>query len=268
MTQPVLICRPGERGETLANALRATGTPVESMEVMALEALPEDPTMRSVWLDIDQYDKVIVVSPFAAQCLSDALDRYWPQLPVGIDYYSVGSATADILFDQLGVRVRIPPAASGQKGVENEHGENTSEALLSLASLRDVTHQRILLVAGEGGRTLLADTLLERGAQVTRIAVYRRVFRPPSAAMQARLATGDYRALIVTSGELLEHLAKWCDQAALNQPLIVSSHRLATLAGTLGFCDLKVASGATPAALAATLKRSCNPKGADVDQGT
>ncbi|RUR31255.1 uroporphyrinogen-III synthase [Vreelandella nanhaiensis] len=268
MTSPVLICRPGERGEALANALRATGTPVESLEVMALEALPESPAMRIAWLDIDQYDKVIVVSPFAAQCLSNALDRYWPQLPVGIDYYSVGSATAEILFDQLGVRVRIPPAASGQKGAVNEHGENTSEALLSLASLRDVAHQRILLVAGEGGRTLLADTLIERGAQVRRVAVYRRVFQPPSAAMQARLTTGDYQALIVTSGELLEHLAKWCDQAALNQPLIVSSHRLATLAGTLGFCDLKVASGATPAALAATLERSCNPKGADVDQGT
>lgn len=268
MTAPVLICRPGGRGEALAQALRATGALVESLEVMALEALPEDPVMRRAWLDIDQYDKVVVISPFAAHCLSDALDRYWPQLPVGIDYYSVGSATAEVLFDQLGIRVRIPPAGADKPGTESEHGDNTSEALLSLASLRDVTQQRILLVAGEGGRTLLAETLANRGAEVTRIAVYRRVFRPPSAAIQARLATGDYQALIVTSGELLEHLAKWCDQAALNQPLIVSSHRLATLAGTLGFCDLKVASGATPAALAATLERSCNPKGADVDQGT
>ncbi len=268
MTQPVLICRPGARGDALASLLRTGGAEVEALDVMALEALPEDSATRSVWLNIDQYDKIVVISPFAAECLSEALDRYWPQLPVGIDYYSVGSATASILFDQLGVRVRIPPAASLKASAESERGENTSEALLTLASLKNVSHQRILLVAGEGGRTLLADTLAERGAMVTRLAVYRRVLSPPSAAMQARLRAGDYRALIVTSGELLEHLAKWCDQAALNQPLIVSSHRLATLAGTLGFSDLKVASGATPAALAATLERSCNPKGADVDQGT
>lgn len=259
MTQPVLICRPGERGEALAAALRAQGAWVKPLDVMQLEALPEAPAQRRIWLDIDQYHKIVVVSPFAAECLSEALERYWPQLPVGIDYYSVGSATAYTLHNLLGVRVHIPSPASG---------EDTSEALLALASLKALTHQRVLLVAGEGGRTLLTETLEARGAQVTRVEVYRRVYQPPSAAMQQRLLVGDYRALIVTSSELLEHLAKWCNQAALNQPLIVSSHRLATLAGKLGFCDLKVASGATPAALVAALDRSCNPKGADVDQGT
>ena len=250
MNQPVLICRPGERGQALADALRERHDWVEYLDVMRLEALPEAAAQRQIWLDIDQYHKIVVVSPFAAHCLSEALDRYWPQLPVGIDYYSVGRATASILSDQLGVKVRIPPP---------HRGEDTSEALLSLASLRQLAHQRVLLVAGEGGRTLIADTLTARGAQVTRLAVYRRVYQPPLPALRERLHGGDYRALIVTSGELLEYLAKWCGPAALNQPLIVSSHRLATLAGKLGFCDLKVASGATPAALVAALDRSCNP---------
>ncbi|MGO2054086.1 MAG: uroporphyrinogen-III synthase [Halomonadaceae bacterium] len=258
MNQPVLICRPGERGEVLAAALRERGESVESLNVMQLEALPENPELRRIWLDIDQYHKVIVISPFAAMCLSEALDRYWPQLPIGTDYYSVGSATASTLYEQLGVRVHLPlPTA----------GEDTSEALLALASLQQLDHQRILLVAGEGGRRLLAETLTERGAQVTRAAVYRRTLQPLSAALQTRLFSANYRALIVTSSELLEHLAKWCNQAALNQPLIVSSRRLATLAGILGFSDLKVASGATPAALIAALE-TCDPQGADVDQGT
>ncbi|MDN3560400.1 uroporphyrinogen-III synthase [Vreelandella neptunia] len=258
MSQPVLICRPGERGEALAAALRERGENVESLNVMQLEALPETPEMRRIWLDIDQYHKIIVISPFAATCLSEALDRFWPQLPIGIDYYSVGSATAATLYDQLGVRVHVPDLSAG---------EDTSEALLALASLQQLAHQRILLVAGEGGRPLLADTLAERGALVTRAAVYRRRFQPLAPMLQTRLSSGNYRALIVTSSELLEHLAKWCNQAALNQPLIVSSRRLATLAGILGFCDLKVASGATPAALIAALE-TCDPQGADVDQGT
>ena len=258
MSQPVLICRPGERGEALAAALRAQGERVETLDVMQLEPLPEDPAMRRIWLDIDQYHKIVVVSPFAAMCLSESLDRFWPQLPVGIDYYSVGSATAATLYDQLGVRVHVPSPSAG---------EDTSEALLALASLQQLDNQRILLVAGEGGRTLLAETLATRGANITRVAVYRRTLHPPAPAQQTCLFSGNYRALIVTSSELLEHLAKWCNQAALNQPLIVSSRRLATLAGILGFCNLKVASGATPAALIAALE-TCDSQGADVDQGT
>ena len=258
MSQPVLICRPGERGEALAAALRERGESVESLDVMELQALPETTDTRQIWLDIDQYHKIIVISPFAAVCLSEALDRYWPQLPIGIDYYSVGRATAATLHEQLGVRVHVPPPSAG---------EDTSEALLALASLQRLSHQRILLVAGEGGRTLLAESLAERGAKVTRVAVYRRTYYPLAPTLQTRLSSGNYRALIVTSSELLEHLAKWCNQAALNQPLIVSSRRLATLAGILGFCDLKVASGATPAALIAALE-TCDPQGADVDQGT
>lgn len=256
MSQPVLICRPGERGEALAAALHAQGESVESLNVMQLEPLPEDPLMRRTWLDIDQYHKIVVISPFAAVCLGEALDRFWPQLPVGIDYYSVGSATASTLYNQLGIRVHVPLSTAG---------EDTSEALLALASLQQLDHQRILLVAGEGGRPLLAETLIERGAKVTRVAVYRRRFQPLAPDLQARLFSGNYRALIVTSSELLEHLAKWCNQASLNQPLIVSSRRLATLAGILGFCDLKVASGATPAALIAALE-TCETQ--DVDQGT
>ncbi|QNI04527.1 uroporphyrinogen-III synthase [Halomonas sp. SH5A2] len=247
MTLPVLITRPGARGTVLAEALRREGVSVEALDVMQLQALPEDAAMRQVWLDIDQYHKVVVVSPFAAGCLSEALDRYWPQLPVGIDYYSVGQSTAALLYDQLGVRVHVPP---------QREGEDTSEALLRLASLQMLSHQRVLIVAGEGGRPLLADTLAERGAQVTPLAVYQRRLLTPSGPVKTRLAAGDYRALIVTSGELLEHLAKWCQPKALNQPLIVSSRRLATLAERLGFCAPIVASGATPPALIAALART------------
>ncbi len=256
-SRPVLITRPGERAGPLAEAIEARGLPVARLEVMRLEPLAETPAARSTWLDVDQFDKVVVVSPFAAECLVDALDRYWPQLPVGIDYYAVGASTAAALHHHLGVRVRVPPPDSG---------EDTSEALLRLASLRALDGQRVLLVAGEGGRPLLADTLEARGATVTRLAVYRRRLLDPAPPLQARLAEGDFRALVVSSGEILEYLARWCTGAALNQPLIVSSARLATLAGKLGFRAPVVARGATPTALATAVADACDPQEADVDQ--
>ncbi|MBB3190239.1 uroporphyrinogen-III synthase [Halomonas cerina] len=252
---PVLITRPGKRARALAAAIEAHGFRVVRLEPLELVPLPETPAMRMAWLDLDQFRRVVVVSPFAAECLADALDRYWPQLPVGVDYYAVGAATAATLHHHLGVRVHVPPA----------DGEDTSEALLALPSLKAPAGERVLLVAGEGGRSLLADTLAARGARLTRLAVYRRVTRPPSPADRQRLEAGAYRALVVSSGEILEHLARWCTEAALNQPLIVSSRRLATLAGQQGFRFPVVASGATPVALAAAVARAGDPEEADVD---
>ncbi|WP_458526661.1 uroporphyrinogen-III synthase [Onishia taeanensis] len=281
----VLITRPGERAARLATAISAVGAAPEPLAVMRLEALPETPEQRSLWLDIDQFRRVVVVSPFAADCLVDALDRYWPQLPVGVDFYAVGAATAAILHERLGVRVHVPDpmramagrgSGESQSGAEGEshavsQGQDaqargdTSEALLALPSLQVLNEQKVLVVAGEGGRPLLADTLAARGARLTRLAVYRRVLLPPDASMQQRLTTGDYAALVVSSGEILEHLAGWCQPAALNQPLIVSSQRLVTLAGSLGFANCRVAAGATPDALAAEVARACHLDGADVD---
>lgn len=251
----VLITRPGERARPLRQALEARGAEVESLEAMRLEALPESPATRQAWLDFDHYHRVVVISPFAAECLVEGLDRYWPQLPLGPRFYAVGTGTARVLHDGLGVRVHLPPA---------EHGD-TSEALLRLPSLQHLDDQRVLLVAGEGGRTLLADSLAQRGARLTRLALYRRVLVTPAGAVSDRLAQGDFCALVVTSGELLEHLAGWCSKAALNQPLIVSSQRLATLAHTLGYLRPLVAQGATPAALTAAVANVCNLDGADHD---
>ncbi|WP_275576186.1 uroporphyrinogen-III synthase [Aquitalea magnusonii] len=50
-----------------------------------------------------------------------------------------------------------------------------SEALLALPQLADVAGQHWLIVRGQGGRALLADTLCARGAQVSLAEVYQRV---------------------------------------------------------------------------------------------
>ncbi|WP_417329418.1 uroporphyrinogen-III synthase [Halomonas cupida] len=254
MSTPVLITRPGTRARALADAIEARGLPVVQLELMAHEDVPETAQMRAIWLDIDHFHKVVVISPTAAEHLIAALDRYWPQLPQGLNLYAVGSATASVLHQALGVRVRVPSP---------EAGEETSEALLELGSLRQLAHQRVLLVAGEGGRSLLGDSLAQRGATVTRVEVYRRRLLTPSSEAKVMLDQAHYRALVVSSGEILEHLARWCSQTAFDQPLVVSSQRLARLAEKLGFRVPVVASGATPAALAAAVARASDPKDAE-----
>ena len=61
----VLITRPGERARHLAAAIAATGATPEPLEVMRLEALPETPEQRSLWLNIDEFRRVVVVSGLA-----------------------------------------------------------------------------------------------------------------------------------------------------------------------------------------------------------
>lgn len=78
-----------------------------------------------------------------------------------------------------------------------------SEALLALPELGAVRGQRILIVRGEGGRTLLADTLAARGAQVDHAVVYRRLPLPPDL---AALRQSGAITFVITSSEALRVL--------------------------------------------------------------
>ncbi|MGM8851911.1 uroporphyrinogen-III synthase [Salinicola halophyticus] len=253
----VLLTRPGPRGAVLARALREAGYDPVALDVLRFETLVLSASGRAALLDLDQFQGVIVVSPQAATCLAEAIASYWPQLPQGLRFYAIGEATAQTLHAELGVPAVIPSRAGGED----------SEALLAVASLRAVAGKRLLLARGEEGRELLRERLRERGAEVEALALYRRRYHPPSSPAKTWLTEGDFAALVVTSGEILQHLVTWCGQVALNQPLIVSSQRLATLAGTLGFGSPHVASGASPAALSAEIRAVLDSRGATFDQG-
>ncbi|WP_246116476.1 MULTISPECIES: uroporphyrinogen-III synthase [Cobetia] len=256
----VLTTRPGSRGAVLDAMLTEAGCRVECLELMALEPLPATQAMRQAIIDADLFQGVVVISPQAASCLAEWLEDWWPQLPQGINFYAVGAATAEVLHARLGVRVRVPPRVT-----RGEHAEadapvgTTSEALLSLPSLQHLEGQRWLLAAGEGGRPLLGDTLEARGAQLTRIELYRRLPLVLSPQQAGRLAAGAYDAMVVTSNELLETVLTSVTTRSLYQPLIVSSNRLATLAYAHGFERVTVAEDASPGALTQAVLRACTP---------
>ncbi|WP_419307328.1 uroporphyrinogen-III synthase [Chromohalobacter israelensis] len=235
----IVVTRPGEGGWRLVDALSTAGFEAVHPTLMTLQPLAADEVERGAVLDFDLYDVVVVTSPFAAECLDEWLDRYWPQLPQGPRFYAVGASTAATLHRTLGIKAKVPDPARG----------TTSEALLAMRSLTRLDGQRALIVGGAGGRQVMAEALEARGARVAKLALYRRVYTAPDEVTVDWLASGAFTAMIVTSGELLEHLVSWCGQAALNKPLIVSSQRLATLADTMGFASPHVASGATPDAL-------------------
>jgi uroporphyrinogen-III synthase len=112
--------------------------------------------------------------------------------------------------------------------------------LLATDALQHAACKRILIVRGEGGRELLAETLKQRGARVEYAEVYRR--RIASASLNELLPPAQrdtINIIIVTSNEILSTLV---DMAKgdyrtwlLRTPLAVIGMRTAALARELGF---------------------------------
>ena len=50
--------------------------------------------VKNIILDIDQYACAIFVSQNAVAYGCEWLDRYWPELPVGLTFLAVGATTA------------------------------------------------------------------------------------------------------------------------------------------------------------------------------
>ena len=169
----------------------------------------------------------------------------------------MGAGTAQVLNDYLephGVRVCYP--ANG----------DDSEALLALPELQQALATpapRVLILRGEGGRELLAETLRERGVTVDYLELYRRVLPdyPPAALLQ-RVRGERLNALLVSSAQGLEHLqqlagADWAELARL--PLLVPSPRVAELARAAGALHPIDCRGASAAAVLAALRASAPP---------
>ena len=123
----------------------------------------------------------------------DRIQDYWPQLPAQQRYWAVGERTAQVL------------EAAGLD-VERPERDMSSEGLLALPGLKQVQGQRTLIVRGEGGRQLIAETLRARGASVDSLCCYRRV--PVSHRADdvvARVEPADL--IMISSGEGLELLS-------------------------------------------------------------
>ncbi len=224
----ILICRPEPEASRLASAFQAAGAEVRVLPLIAREPLPETPERRTTLLNLDEFSHIIAVSPYAARLLMDAIDTWWPQLPVGLRWYAVGAGTAAELA-RHGLPVRRP--AQGW----------TSEALLQLPSLNRVEGDRVLLARGDSGRELIRDTLTDRGARVTVLPLYRR-YCPDYPAAELDRALGAFApdAVIALSGETLNNLIALCAKRGHNlydRLLIVPADRVADHARSQGFAS-------------------------------
>ncbi len=233
----VLVTRPAGQAEPLCRLIEAAGGHAIRFPLLAIEPLP------AVALAWEDYDLALFVSRNAVELAAQA----YPPPPEGVMLAAVGKGTAAALEQQWG-RAPLRPDAGFD-----------SEALLAHTNLRQVDGKRILILRGEGGRELLADTLRERGATVEYRELYRRTAPPLDGQLPLQaVAAGELQLLLITSGEALQHLSALyggqVPQALGELPLLVVSERLAALAREQGFQTVRVAPEPGDAGLLAGLK--------------
>lgn len=189
----IVVTRPSGQAETLLALIRQAGG--EPLEIPALEIrdVRDLAPFNSVIERLDSLDMAIFVSRNAVRKAFALMGaRTWPaQLRVA----AVGNGSRE----ELG--------AHGITDVIAPSGQADSEALLALQEFAAVAGKRIAIFRGEGGRTLLGDTLTARGALVEQAPCYRRA-RPAQSAAQLAAAweRGRVDAVTVTSGDGLANL--------------------------------------------------------------
>ena len=222
----VLVCRPRPEGERLAGQLARAGASVRLFPLLERSELPETASQRTLVQNLDQFQHVIAVSPHAARLLLARIDTWWPQFPVGLHWYGVGTGTAATLS-----AAGLTPEASTE-GFTSEH-------LLQLPGLQTPRGEKVLIARGEGGRELIRDTLTERGADVHELPLYRRQCPAWSAAdIRSHLDQFAPEAIVVLSGETLNNLIALGENSDHNLRqclLVVPVERVAALARQAGF---------------------------------
>lgn len=222
----IVVTRPKEQAENLAQLISAAGGRPILFPVLEILDVSDLNPLHQVIKELDQYHAAIFISPTAVSKAMNLIkaQRDWPQqLPV----FAVGRGSKKAL-EHFGVdKVQIPPARSD------------SEALLELPELQNMQNKRVVIFRGDGGREVLGDELIKRGAQLTYAECYRR--SKPNVAAGALLyhwARNELDAVTVTSSEGLHNLfdlvGKLGQQWLKKTPVFVTHPRVAAIAQELG----------------------------------
>ena len=247
----VVVTRPARQAGPFVAMLRDAGADAILLPAIEIEPLELDAASRPALVP-DNFDWTVYTS-------ANAVAWSLPQLPrpARTRVAALGRATARAL-DEQGIRGDAVP-----------QGASDSEGLLALGAFADLRGQRILIVKGAGGRTLLRDELARRGAELVLCEVYRR--RPAAtdpAALEALRSAGGHARLIVavTSGEVLGALLEAAPDDRLptlrDATLLVPGERVAASARSLGWRGpLVVAPSAEDGVMLATLARQSGRAG-------
>ena len=248
-----MITRPAHQASNLVEGIALAGGEsflFPTLNIIAAESSAEN---EAIVQKINQYDIIIFISPNAVEHGLNLIQKK-AALSKNTQLATIGQGSARALKSKLGVLPDISP-----KDTFN------SEGLLDTTELRHVEDKNILIIRGNGGRTLLKETLetLEkRGAHVEYLNAYQRV-KPvtDTSELELYLQNNKIAAIVITSGQSLKNLVELTPSSVMKQllkvPLLLINKRLIDIAKKAGFTsDITIATEASDDSIINGLKDS------------
>lgn len=245
----ILVCRPEPSASDLCKVLESVGAKVLPFPCLKIEPLELAADSKTLIYDLDQFEKVIVVSQHAAERIAQEVDALWPQKPHAQLWFAIGRKTAQVL-SQNGFNTYQPDS------------DLNSEALLACPDLADVKGQKILIAKGLGGRSKLEQGLRDRGARVSTLDLYRRI-EISYEGQDIRAALSDFtpHVCIALSAETVDALYTLAQQENLDisgLALVVPSTRVAKHAKMKSFKQCIVSKDLRPIDLIKTIANNAH----------
>lgn len=244
----VVVMRPLHQAQPLLHAISQLGYEAISLPTLTITPITPSPQSVEQWCHhLHEADVIIVSSQNAILCaplpVLDALKSTKAKV------VTIGQATTNLLKAN-GVSVFFTPLPGSD-----------SEALLTNSFLQtnEIANKNVVLLAGLGGREVLAETLAKRGALIHWVKVYQQL--RPSLALEPMLSSwvlfGKPFCFIATSLNSLDHFLNSVPAEHLawlrQQAFIVVSERIAQAAIKWEIQHIFVAKGAHQEQLCATL---------------
>lgn len=230
----IAITRPQEQSGRLAALIEAAGAEALVFPVIEIAPLEDDSPLRALAGRLNDYQLAFFVSPNAVAHAFARLSR--TDWPATLAVATVGPSSARALREQGFDEVIVP--ASGFD----------SESVLALPAFATdaVRGKRAVILRGDGGRELIAETLRERGAAVDLVSCYRRrKAATDPAPLLALHDAGKLDALVFTSSEGARFFADIVGQRAADilqcTPAFVSHPRIAKTVSLLGAQQVSLA---------------------------
>jgi len=223
----ILVTRPAAQAAGLAALIAQRGGETVCFPLIDIAPADDRQPLDHAIDHLEAFSLAIFISPNAVGFgLSRLLSRRaWPE---GLRAAAIGPGTVKRLADFGIADVLVP------------QDRFDSEALLALAPLQaeKVAGTRVLILRGNGGRELLAETLRARGAAVECVACYRRTAPRDGSAVMSLLRNNALDAVTLSSSEGLRNLLELLDtgsrESLLALPVFVPHRRIADEATRLG----------------------------------
>ena len=215
----ILNTRPKDEAATLTHNIQQAGG--ISIEMPAIQI---EPLVFTMPYKLTAIDHAIFISPHAVSYFFQSFPKQdWPKSLIP---FALGKGTQNKL-SIFGLTTQALPS--------NANSEN----FLSLTQLQRIKNKKVLLIKGIGGRTLIEETLLKRGAKVIPLHVYQRISPKPDHLMiNSMWQENKVDIILMTSYEAMVNILTLFTGSAhtwlIGKPWIVISERLASLAKQQG----------------------------------